>query len=153
MSIPTFSVPNGVRCRILHVTDNEVDYRLLRECVRDHPELSITHAITGESALDILDHPPNADEQPNVVFLSWFLPTMTGEDVLKRIKSDVRFKPIPVIVFTSVTEYDEINRIYALGASCVIRNPMDFNVFMDVMQSFVDFWGRVATLPFCRSIT
>jgi CheY-like chemotaxis protein len=145
--MPTHHPSHGIRCRILHITDNEADDQLLREVVSDYPDVSVTHAVTGESALDILGHPPSGDAQMNIVFLSWFLPMMTGEDVLKIIKSDGRLIPIPVIVFTSIRDSDEIRRIYTLGANCVITksfNPTD----LSTIETFVAFWGRVATLPF-----
>jgi CheY-like chemotaxis protein len=140
-AMPTTHSPNGVRCRILHVTQNEADHRLLCEVVRGRQELAITHAPSGEDALSILDNPPNADAQPNVVFLSWFLPgTMSGEEVLRRMKSSGNI----------LAAQDEIRHIYALGASCVMSKPISLSEFDANMRTFASFWGHVAVLPFCR---
>jgi CheY-like chemotaxis protein len=150
-AMPTTPSPNGVRCRILHVTHNEAEHRLLCEVVRGRQELAITHAPSGEEALSILDNPPNADAQPNVVFLSWFLPgTMSGEEVLRRMKSSGNMRAIPVIIFTSLAAQDEIRRIYALGASCVMGKPISLSESEANMRTFASFWGHVAVLPFCR---
>jgi CheY-like chemotaxis protein len=147
----TTLLPNGNRCRVLHVTQNEADHRLLCEIVQEGQELAITHAPSGEDALSILDNSPDADAQPNVVFLSWSLPgTMSGEEVLRRIKCSAKIRATPVIIFTSLPFQDEIRRIYALGASCVMGKPLSLDQFEANMRTFASFWGHVAVLPFCR---
>jgi CheY-like chemotaxis protein len=142
--------PSGIRCRILHVSDNEPDHRLLHEVVRDRLDLALTHVETGEAALDLLSSPLQPDEQPNVIFVSWFLPGMSGEELIRRLKTQANTKALPIVVFTSVTESDEITRIYSLGASCVLGKPLNFDDFTSTMRVFADFWGQVARLPYCR---
>jgi CheY-like chemotaxis protein len=148
--MPTPLPPNGIRCRILHVTDNEPDHRLLHEVVRDRPELALTHVETGEAALDLLNSPLSPDKQPNVIFVSWFLPGMSGEELIEQLKTQANTKALPIVVFTSVIESDEITRIYSLGASCVLGKPLDLDDFTSTMRVFAEFWGQVARLPYCR---
>jgi DNA-binding NarL/FixJ family response regulator len=74
---------------------------------------------------------------------------MSGEEVLRRIKCSAKMRAIPVIIFTSLTVPDEIRRIYALGASCVMGKPLSLDEFDANMRTFASFWGHVAVLPFC----
>jgi two-component system, chemotaxis family, response regulator Rcp1 len=148
--MPTPLPPNGIRCRILHVTDNEPDHRLLQEVVRDQPELALTHVQTGEAALDLLSSNLTRDTQPNVVFVSWFLPGMSGEELIANLKTQESTKALPVVVFTSISDAEEITRIYSLGASCVLGKPLDLDDFASSMRVFAAFWGRIARLPYCR---
>jgi CheY-like chemotaxis protein len=147
--MPTPLPLNGIRCRILHVTDNEPDHRLFEEVIRDQPDLALTHVETGEAALDLLRSGLSRDEQPNVVFVSWFLPGMSGEELIASLKTEEKTKALPVVVFTSVTDADEITRIYSLGASCVLGKPLDLDDFTSSMRVFAAFWGQVARLPYC----
>jgi two-component system response regulator len=85
-----------------------------------------------------------------VIFVSWFLPGMSGEELIARLKSQANTRALPIVVFTSIIESDEITRIYSLGASCVLGKPLDFDDFTSRMRVFADFWGQVARLPYCR---
>ena len=146
--MPFTPAPRRSRCRILHVTDNEADYRLLAEVVRDDERLSLAWAPTGESALELLGRPPSR-ESPNVVLLSWVLPMLSGEEMLRTMKADEKLRTIPVIVSTFTVDVADVQRMYALGASCVVDKPHALDEFYEVIRGFALFWGRVAVLPFC----
>jgi CheY-like chemotaxis protein len=144
--------PPSVRCRILHVTSNTADNHLLSEVLSDHPEVCLSHAISGEEALKALDQAPHTDAQPNVVFLSWYLAAggMSGEDVLTTLKSNDKLRAFPVVIFTSTLTKDQVTRMYLLGANCVMNKPLNWDEYETCIRSFAFFWTNVAVLPFCE---
>jgi DNA-binding response OmpR family regulator len=55
-------------------------------------------------------------EKPNIILLDLMLPKINGFDVLKRIKENEKTKNIPVILLTNLSQRDEIEKGFALGA-------------------------------------
>src|SRR6185295_15464878 len=59
----------------------------------------VTMAGDGEQALATLE---KMDPKPNLIMLDVMMPKMSGFDVLRKIKSDDRYKQIPVVLFTNL---------------------------------------------------
>ena len=57
-----------------------------------------------------------ASEKPDMILLDLMLPDMRGSEVLERIKSDLGTKNIPVIIFSNLSDKEEIVKSLAHGA-------------------------------------
>ena len=81
-------------------------------------------ANNGVELMDILDKtvPP----PPDVIFLDLNMPLKNGFECLNDIKSTQRFKDIPVVVFSTSSEQDAIEKVYADGAHYYICKPGSF---------------------------
>lgn len=74
---------------------------------------------SGQIALDIAQN-----EQPDVVLTDWHMPTMTGLDLIKQLKTNEATKDISVIMCTGVRLEDEDLRLaMAAGAVDYVRKP------------------------------
>ncbi len=51
----------------------------------------------GEQAMEALDH-----DIPNLILLDVIMPKMNGFDFLERIRSDLRYRDIPVIIISNL---------------------------------------------------
>ncbi|MDR0984384.1 MAG: response regulator [Ruminococcus sp.] len=60
---------------------------------------------------------------PDLILLDIEMPEMNGYEVIKRLKSDDKYKDIPVIFVTSKTERDDEEKGFALGAVDYINKP------------------------------
>lgn len=65
-------------------------------------------------------------ERPALALLDLMMPEMTGLEVLTALRSDDRFKDLPVIMITARTQDDDVERGFALGATDYVTKP--FNV-------------------------
>jgi len=72
---------------------------------------------------------------------------MNGFEILQRIRSNDTTKLIPVIVFTSSKEDQDITKSYLLGANSYVRKPIDSGKFTAVLQQIVSYWGDVNEVP------
>ncbi|MFH0819362.1 MAG: response regulator [Patescibacteria group bacterium] len=54
---------------------------------------------------------------PDIILLDIILPTMSGWDVLEKLKSQVETKDIPVILLTNLGQKEDIDRGLKLGAN------------------------------------
>jgi two-component system phosphate regulon response regulator PhoB len=67
---------------------------------------------------------------PDLVLLDRVLPGMTGDEVVRRIKSDPRTQAIPVIMLTGKGEESDELVGLALGADDYVSKPFSFKVLL-----------------------
>lgn len=137
---------------ILLVEDNPDDEALTLRAVKKHMPYGIVVARDGAEALEYLfgsgryaERDPLAN--PLLVLLDLKLPKVNGLEVLRRMREDAKTRSIPVIVFTSSTEEQDILDSYRLGANSYIRKPVDYGQFCDNMKQVMNYWLSVNQLP------
>jgi two-component system, chemotaxis family, response regulator Rcp1 len=138
----------GRRCHILDITDSDADHRLMLEATNRSDTFLVDRARTAGGALAQL-RSASRSSRPNLILMPWILSGSTCEELLMEIKADVILKTIPVIVFTGNIPSMTTERIYSLGASCVIEKTLDLDEFLNTMRLLHAFWATVARLPFC----
>jgi CheY-like chemotaxis protein len=137
---------------ILLVEDNANDADLVMRALKtNQPATSITVATDGLAAMDCL-HRRGAFESrgnvlPSMVLLDLKMPRVGGLEVLAQIKADDRLKCIPVVVFTSSREEQDIRRSYQLGANAYVVKPVEFRQYVATVQGLHAFWMSVNEPP------
>ena len=137
---------------ILLVEDNPDDEALTLRAVRKHMPHRIVVARDGAEALEFLFCTGryarrDASVSPLLVLLDLKLPKVNGLEVLRRIREDSRTRSVPVLIFTSSTEEQDILDSYRLGANSYIRKPVDYGQFCDDMKQVMTYWLSVNQLP------
>lgn len=131
--------------RILMVEDNPGDTRLVREAMREHKIHNELRDVTSaEEALELL---AEGNDLPHLILLDLHLPGMSGQELLRRLKSDPRLRLIPVVVLTSSMAESDILTSYPLHANCCVTKPVNLDQFLTVVQSIDRFWLSLVTLP------
>ena len=117
--------------RILIVEDNALAREMYRSALKPlGAELLETQR--GLLAADIARR-----EQPSLVILDLVLPDISGQEVLKLIKSAPETARIPVLAVTnSATAGDEAS-LKALGFAGLITKPVNIKAFCDAVAKFV----------------
>ena len=141
---------------ILLVEDNPDDEALTLRAVRKHMKHGIVVARDGAEALDFLfatgaHEARDANVSTLLVLLDLKLPKVNGLEVLRRVREDARTRSIPVVVFTSSTEEQDILDSYRLGANSYIRKPVDYGQFCEDLKQVMTYWLCVNQLPPQRS--
>ncbi|MBT1074742.1 response regulator [Geobacter grbiciae] len=138
---------------ILLVEDNPDDEVLTLRALRKHNIASeITVARDGVEALDFLfgtgtHGGRDTATMPCLVLLDLKLPKVDGLEVLRRIRSDERTKLLPVVVFTSSNEEQDILECHTLGANSYIRKPVDFNHLSEALRLIGTYWLTMNLTP------
>lgn len=77
---------------------------------------------------------------PSLILLDLNMPGKDGRETLKLIKSDKRFRHIPVIIFTTSSSERDIEMAYHLGANCFISKPDTFNKLVEMTSCISKLW-------------
>ncbi len=135
---------------ILLVEDNPGDVRLTREAFKEAHLHNHLHVVRdGEAALDFLyqrnDH---ADVPcPDLILLDLNLPKVGGIEVLEQIKDDPELRRLPVVVLTGSEAEEDIIQSYDRYTNAYLTKPVDPDAFVDLVQSFEEFWLSSVQLP------
>ena len=136
---------NRKRVKILLVEDNHQDAELiLRALKQKNLGGRVKVARDGAEALELLFAPGQNGcdllETLKVIFLDLKLPKVSGLEVLKAIKSDVRTQAIPVVVLTSSPQERDIDECYHCGANSYIVKPLEFDDFTQAIGQLASYW-------------
>jgi len=84
---------------------------------------------------------------PDLIILDLNLPKKDGREVFREIKEDKNLHNIPVIVLTTSNAEKDVLGAYGLHANAYITKPLDFHQFIRVVESIVNFWLEIVSLP------
>lgn len=141
----------GKKPEILLVEDSPSDINLVKEGFKDSAIEPNLHVVTdGASAIDfLLKQGEFADNEivPDLIILDLNLPKKNGLEVLSMIKSRDDLKRIPVSIFTSSADENDIIRTYDSHANCYMVKPINLDEFIETIRLIEEFWIQSAYLP------
>ncbi len=135
---------------ILLVEDDENDVELTIRALRKNnimQEIKVLH--DGVEAIDWLFgegeyRGRDINILPSVILLDLNMPRIGGLAVLHRIRRNERTKSIPVIIFTSSKEDEDMIDSYSFGANIYLRKPLDSAQFNKTAKELG--WATLAEL-------
>ncbi|HSI72135.1 MAG TPA: response regulator [Fimbriimonas sp.] len=132
---------------VLLVEDNPDDEGLaLRAFKKSGVKNRVLVARDGEEAVKKLPEFVNGSV-PALILLDLKLPKLSGLEVLERIRANPTTCQVPVVILTSSDEMVDVSGCYARGANAYVRKPVDFDEFIEAIDSIVKFWLRRNLLP------
>jgi two-component system cell cycle response regulator len=115
------------------VATNRIVYRARLAAAFYEPQL----ATSGRQGLAMAQ-----DQRPDLILLDYGLPDMSGQEVLRQLRSNPRTRDIPVIVLTAAQDRDVRLAAFAAGADDVIVKPAAEHVLLarvrNLLRSRVD---------------
>ena len=117
---------------LLLIDDDSDDREIFTWVIKNiDPSLVIDSAIDGVEALDKLkdDH-----YHPDLIFLDLNMPRMHGLDCLKHIREVNRLSGCPVIVYSTSSNPQDMNKSRMAGASDYIAKPVDTEQLLSILR-------------------
>ncbi len=129
------------------IADDDDDDRFLMQSALDEYGISnpTTFVKDGLALLNYLRQ--NNQTTVGLILLDLNMPRMDGREVLKILKSETKFRKIPVVVMTTSQAREDIEDCYTLGANCYIVKPSSFDAFNDTIFTLIKFWIDLSQLP------
>lgn len=129
---------------ILLVENNPDDQMLMYRALRkNNIQSRVVTANHGAEAVDYLSQivPMGGQEvTPDLIVLDLKMPKMSGFDVLNHIRRLQQITYIPIVVFSSSSEPEDIFHSYQLGANSYICKPIDLEEFNEMVRYLIKYW-------------
>ena len=135
---------------ILLVEDNPADVELTRRGFLKGKIANNLHVVSdAEEALTSLRREGQFVDapRPDLILLDLNLPGRDGRDLLADIKADEGLSTIPVVVMTTSSADNDVLKMYKLHANAFMTKPVDFNKFVEMVQSISSYWFSLVLLP------
>lgn len=146
-------VDRGKPIAILMAEDDPDDRLFCREALE---QARLTNQIyfveDGQELMDYLQcrgkySDPASCPTPGLILLDLNMPRKDGREVLEELKTDDRFRPLPVVILTTSKAEEDILRSYDLGVSGYITKPVTFERLVDIMRVLGRYWFEIVELP------
>ena len=141
---------NSRTIEVLLIEDNPGDVNLTRLALADRAiNVNLSVVPDGVEAMNFLHRQGEYQQavHPDLILLDWNLPRKDGREVLVEIKTNERLQRIPIVVLTTSQAEEDIRKAYDLHANCYITKPVDFQKFVQIIQSIENFWFTIVQLP------
>jgi CheY-like chemotaxis protein len=118
------------------VADDDEDYRFLFEESLHETGISasVSFADNGKEAIDLLN---TMDRPPDMLFLDINMPKMDGLTALERIRTNVLFAKLPIIILSCTEEPDKVEDAYKKGATLFVRKPASYLDYISLLRSLL----------------
>jgi CheY-like chemotaxis protein len=132
--------------------DDADDCMLFEEALREVCDTTeLTMANDGVEFINLLETtvPPS----PDVIFLDLNMPRKNGFECLEQIRRTVKWKDIPVVIFSTSGQEEMIKKVYDTGANYFIRKPGSFPKLKLAIRQMLDMdWAKHNWKPYSDSL-
>src|SRR3954447_25626241 len=112
------------RVNIFIAEDDQDDFSLLKEAIEAVlPAFNVEHSRDGVTFLNSL----TKDLSPDLIFLDLNIPRKNGVDCLIELRRNEKLGPVPVIIYSTSSNFDDIDSCYRNGCTLYLVKPHSFN--------------------------
>lgn len=140
---------------ILVAEDDVDDKFLLKTAFKENGFNDILHFV--ENGVELLDYLHNVEKgtpgvtKPRFILLDLNMPKKDGREVLKEIKQNAQLSTIPVIIFSTTNNEQEMKRCYELGANSYITKPNSFESLIKTVAALRSYWLQATDIALDKS--
>ena len=111
--------------------DDETDIVTMMQ-FRLQPRYEMLSAFDGEEGLKMVQ-----EEKPDLILLDIIMPKIDGLTLCRRLKDDLKTRPIPIIIISASGGKDLPERCLAAGADDVIIKPFEPEDLLFKIKKFI----------------
>lgn len=112
------------------ITDDDVRNIFSLTKVLEQHQMKVYSAMDGEEALKVLDENPDID----VVLMDIMMPKMDGYETTRRIRSEFKYRDLPIIAVTAKAMTGDREKCIEAGASDYISKPVDIDQLLSLLR-------------------
>lgn len=124
--------------KILYVEDNPDAIIFFNRIVHKLGDYHFKTSEDGASAIKLLEE--EKEFEPEMILLDINLPGMNGFEILQYVRTKTTYKHIPVIMFSSSDDDNDIKKSYEFGANAYLIKPDSLNSLKEVLSDTFNFW-------------
>jgi CheY-like chemotaxis protein len=137
------------RRHILMLEDDTEDRYITESVFKEKGyNIQIDFVTHGHEVMGFLDaHYEKNGACPDLVLLDKNVPTGSGMDVLRELKSHPVYSNIPVVMVSGTAFPKEVAESYRLGVNSYIQKPTGNKETFKKIESFINYWFDTVELP------
>jgi two-component system chemotaxis response regulator CheY len=108
------------KTRVLVVDDMMTMRKLVTKALKEFGLTDVVEATDGAKAWEALTGSPTP---VGLIVSDWNMPNSTGMDLLKRVRSESRFKDLPFLLVTAEAEKTQVAEAIQAGVSGYVVKP------------------------------
>lgn len=117
---------------ILHIENDHSNIELMEDIIVGYrPEIRIISDTQGGRAVDLA-----IEHTPDLIFLDYDLPDMSGVQVLEELKRNKNTKLLPVIILSGDLSADQIRSLLKAGADDVLFKPLNAADVLNMIDNY-----------------
>lgn len=138
----TLNHPNPTN--ILVAEDDEDDFLIFSIAIK---ETSFTYVLkraeNGEILLKLLN-----DELPDILFLDLLMPCTDGKQCLREIRSNKKYDSLPIIVYSSLNDLENVEYCYREGSNLYVIKPNSVGDLKSILERILSIdWKKTMYFP------
>ncbi len=119
-----------LRQRKVLVVDDDARNIFALTTLLENNEMSVISANNGRHAIEVIRSTPDLD----VVLMDIMMPEMDGYTTMREIRSDPRFKSLPILALTAKAMKGDREKCLEAGASDYIAKPVDTDQLLSLLR-------------------
>ena len=125
------------------IAEDDADDRFLLQAAFEENGFSdkLKFVENGVEVIEYLRSLESSDKKyPRFILLDLNMPKKDGREVLRELKQHPEFKKIPVVIFSTTNNEQEMRRCYELGANSYITKPNSFESLLKTVAALRSYW-------------
>jgi CheY-like chemotaxis protein len=118
--------------------DDEDDCALAKDAMRESGARGQIECV--EDGFELMDFLSRSDPLPALILLDLNMPVKDGRQALREIKADPEYRAIPIVIFTTSHEKDDMAYTSEMGANGFITKPGAFGQWVRIMKGLAEQW-------------
>ena len=136
---------------LILIAEDDADDRFLLQTAFEEKGYSdkLEFVENGMELIAYLDnnHKNNRNNHfPKFILLDLNMPKKDGREVLKELKQHTLYKKIPIVIFTTTKNENEIRRCYEMGANTYVVKPSSFSDLLNTIEQIRSYWLDTASI-------
>jgi signal transduction histidine kinase len=123
--VPDGQTPPGKDATVLYIEDDPPSFRLVERILQQRLGATALHATLGREGLELA-----REHGPNMILLDVNLPDISGDEVLRLLRSDPATQHIPVIILSADANPKQAEFLREAGATDYLEKPIDLHRFV-----------------------
>ncbi len=119
--------------KVLLVDDDARNLFAITTILEQHA-MRVVYAENGQEALERIDEHPDVD----IVLMDIMMPEMDGYEATRRIRTQPRFRRIPIVALTAKAMQGDREKCFEAGASDCITKPVDAGHLVSLLRVWVN---------------
>lgn len=128
--------------KVLLADDDADDREIFERVLSKKDDVMLIRSFdNGKEVIRFLEMIRTPEDLPQLIILDHNMPMMNGTETLAAIKSSPRYSNIDVVIYSTYSDKNMVEKCRALGASMVTAKPASMKEYEGIIEQFLKIIG------------